>query len=177
MGIMPTGSGKSLCYQIPALLLSGVTLVISPLISLMKDQVTALRKKGVGAVFLNSSLSSAEFRDACLEIRQNACKLVYVAPERLEKVCRALEDSGFSATRYHAGLSDEERRQNQTDFQFDQKLVMVAKAPRTIDQFLQVSGVGEVKAERYGAEFIRAISEHIERKNEDAGDGGQRPIC
>ena len=250
MGIMPTGSGKSLCYQIPALLLPGTTLVVSPLISLMKDQVTALKKSGIDAVFLNSSLNSEEFRDACREIRKNTCKLVYVAPERLEnegfqamireldvsqvavdeahcisqwgqdfrpsylkisdfvaglpsrpvlsaftatatqevrqdiarllrlndpavvvagfdrpnlffdvrrpqnklaalrafleerpgrsgivycatrngveKVCQALNDSGFSATRYHAGLSDEERRQNQADFQFDRKLIMVA---------------------------------------------------
>ncbi len=250
MGIMPTGGGKSLCYQVPALQLAGITLVISPLISLMKDQVAALRENGVDAAFLNSSLSAEQFQAACREIRQGGCKLVYVAPERLEnkrfldltreldiamvavdeahcisqwgqdfrpsylripnfvsrlprrpvlsaftatatqevrgdiirllglndpaivvtgfdrpnlffdvrrpqnkltalrafleerpgqsgivycatrsgveKVCDALNAQGFSATRYHAGLSDEERQTNQTDFQFDRKLIMVA---------------------------------------------------
>lgn len=250
MGIMPTGGGKSLCYQIPALLLPGVTLVISPLISLMKDQVAALQGNGVDAAFLNSSLSPEEFQTTCREIRRSGCKLVYIAPERLEnkgflelireldialvavdeahcisqwgqdfrpsylrishfvenlprrpvlaaftatatqevrgdivrllglneptvvvtgfdrpnlffdvrrpmhkltalravlekcsgqsgiiycatrsgvgKVCDMLNAEGFSATRYHAGLSDEERQKNQADFQFDQKLIMVA---------------------------------------------------
>lgn len=83
MGIMPTGGGKSVCYQLPALLLPGVTLVISPLISLMKDQVSALQSAGIAAAFLNSSLTSDEFRDTCQEIRRGRCRLLYVAPERL----------------------------------------------------------------------------------------------
>lgn len=250
MGIMPTGGGKSLCYQIPAILLQGITLVISPLISLMKDQVTALQENGVDATFLNSSLSAEQFWSTCQKIQNSNCKLVYVAPERLEnqrflamvqeldismvavdeahcisqwgqdfrpsylripkfvenlphrpvlsaftatatqevredialhlklndptvvvtgfdrpnlffdvkhpkdklatlkeflakhpnqsgivycstragveKVCDALNAQGFSVTRYHAGLSDEERQKNQVDFQFDQKMIMVA---------------------------------------------------
>ena len=250
MGIMPTGGGKSICYQIPALLLPGITLVISPLISLMKDQVSALRNAGIAAAFLNSSLTPAEFRDACQEIRQGLCKLIYVAPERLnhdaflslmrerdislvavdeahcisqwgqdfrpsylkisvflgelshrpvvsaftatatwevqedivsrlglrspvrlvtgfdrpnlyfevrrpsdkvgtvldlvlerrdksgiiycatrsnvERVCERLQKQGVSATRYHAGLDETERRANQDDFQFDRRPVMVA---------------------------------------------------
>ena len=81
--VMPTGGGKSICYQLPALLLPGITLVISPLISLMKDQVFALRENGIGAAFLNSSLSPDSFRNACREIRQGQCKLIYAAPERL----------------------------------------------------------------------------------------------
>ena len=84
LGIMPTGGGKSLCYQVPALLLPGVTLVISPLISLMKDQVMALEKAGVPAAFLNSSLSAAERRAVYDGLRQGAYRLLYVAPERLE---------------------------------------------------------------------------------------------
>ena len=84
LGVMPTGGGKSLCYQIPALLLPGVTLVISPLISLMKDQVSALTGAGVGAAFINSSLSMDELRQVYRGARAGAYKLLYVAPERLE---------------------------------------------------------------------------------------------
>ena len=250
MGIMPTGGGKSLCYQVPALLLPGVTLVISPLISLMKDQVSALKNVGIPAAFINSSLSLRQLGLVYERARQGAYKVIYVAPERLEaegfsafakeaavslvavdeahcisqwgqdfrpsylkiatfiaslprrpvvaaftatataevrqdivrllqlqkpvctvtgfdrpnlffdvlrpknkvttllallrerndktgivycatraaveKVCQTLCDNGFSATRYHAGLADEERRANQEDFQFDRKQIMVA---------------------------------------------------
>lgn len=82
-GIMPTGAGKSLCYQIPALLLPGITLVISPLISLMKDQVTTLNQAGIHAAYLNSSLTPGQFRTALKYMVQGRYKIVYVAPERL----------------------------------------------------------------------------------------------
>ena len=250
LGIMPTGGGKSLCYQVPALLLPGLTLVISPLISLMKDQVSALTSAGVPAAFLNSSQSEEEAREVWQGIQRRAYRMVYVAPERLEnqrffemiidreisliavdeahcvsqwgqdfrpsylkiaefvtnlplrpvlaaftatatalvqqdiverlalcqpvrvvtgfdrpnlyfevqkprqklatlsaligarsgrsgivycatraaveQVCASLQGQGILATRYHAGLSEEERRQNQDDFQFDRCTVMVA---------------------------------------------------
>lgn len=250
VGIMPTGGGKSLCYQIPALMMEGIALVISPLISLMKDQVMALKNAGVPAAYLNSSLSAEQMRKVYRNLYAGQYKIIYVAPERLladgfvsvmqsrkislvavdeahcisqwgqdfrpsylkivefldklprrpvisaftatatqqvrrdierilelydplrvvtgfdrpnlyfevqkpphkmttlhellvarqgtsgivycstrkdvEKVCDALCESGISATRYHAGLSDEERRQNQDDFIYDRKLVMVA---------------------------------------------------
>lgn len=250
LGIMPTGGGKSLCYQVPALLLPGLTLVISPLISLMKDQVSALTSAGVPAAFLNSSQSEEETREVWQGIQRRAYRMVYVAPERLEnqrffemiidreisliavdeahcvsqwgqdfrpsylkiaefvtnlplrpvlaaftatatalvqqdiverlalcqpvrvvtgfdrpnlyfevqkprqklatlsaligarsgrsgivycatraaveQVCASLQGQGILATRYHAGLSEEERRQNQDDFQFDRCTVMVA---------------------------------------------------
>lgn len=83
LGIMPTGAGKSLCYQIPALLLPGITLVISPLISLMKDQVTALNQAGIHAAYLNSSLTPGQYRTALRNMADGRYKIVYVAPERL----------------------------------------------------------------------------------------------
>ena len=84
VAIMPTGAGKSICFQIPALLLDGITLVISPLISLMKDQVDALTEQGVPATFINSSLSMEESDARFAAIAQGRCRIVYVAPERLE---------------------------------------------------------------------------------------------
>ncbi|MGB0259129.1 MAG: RecQ family ATP-dependent DNA helicase, partial [Coraliomargarita sp.] len=80
--VMPTGGGKSLCFQLPAMMLPGVTLVVSPLIALMKDQVDALRAKGLPAGLLNSSLSLEEQRAMLDAIRRKELKLVYVAPER-----------------------------------------------------------------------------------------------
>lgn len=250
LGIMPTGAGKSLCYQIPALLLSGITLVVSPLISLMKDQVSTLNQAGIHAAFLNSSLSAAQYRKALGFAMEGRYKIIYVAPERLltpeflcavqsmeismisvdeahcisqwgqdfrpsylkitefveqlparpvigaftatatkevrddieallslrdpvrlvtgfdrknlkftvqqpkdkfaavesflaeheadcgiiycltrknvEEVCEKLEQKGYSVTRYHAGLSDLERKENQEDFIYDRKQIMVA---------------------------------------------------
>ena len=250
LGVMPTGSGKSLCYQIPALLLPGTTVVISPLISLMKDQVTALKLRGIEAAFLNSSMDLDLYRETAFQAATGAYKILYVAPEKLqtpgfremclqmdiplvavdeahcisqwgqdfrpsylkilnfvhalrrrpvvaaftatatdevrqdvaeilelrdplcvvtgfdrpnlrwivmtpqhksatllqllrerqgqsgivycatrknvEKVCQTLCEEGFTATRYHAGLSEAERRGNQEDFVYDRKAVMVA---------------------------------------------------
>lgn len=84
MAIMPTGGGKSLCYQIPAMLMPGITLVISPLISLMKDQVMALKAIGVPAAYINSSLTLEQLRKVYDNLKRGAYKIVYVAPERLD---------------------------------------------------------------------------------------------
>ena len=250
MAVMPTGAGKSLCYQIPALLMDGITLVISPLISLMKDQVRALNEAGIHAAYLNSSLSQNQYFKALSLAKEGRYPIIYVAPERLltdsfldfalganiamvavdeahcvsqwgqdfrpsylriaefirqlgkrpvisaftatatkevrediirlleleqpytvttgfdrknlffevqtpknkykaareyieehrdesgiiycltrkqvEEVCADLMRDGFSVTRYHAGLSDEERRNNQDDFIYDRRRIMVA---------------------------------------------------
>lgn len=86
LGIMPTGAGKSICFQIPALMLPGITIVISPLISLMKDQVSALNQAGIHAAYLNSSLTYAQYLRALENAKQGQYKIIYVAPERLDTV-------------------------------------------------------------------------------------------
>ncbi len=83
--ILPTGGGKSVCYQVPALLLPGLTVVISPLISLMKDQVDALNARGLPAAFINSTLSSGQVSDRMAAAQRGELKLLYVAPERFDQ--------------------------------------------------------------------------------------------
>ncbi|NGM82574.1 DNA helicase RecQ [Paenibacillus sp. 7124] len=96
LGIMPTGGGKSICYQVPALLLPGLTLVVSPLISLMKDQVDALTAAGISAAYINSTLTGKEVNDRIRAARRGELKLLYVAPERLELDWFRLEMAGLS---------------------------------------------------------------------------------
>ncbi len=108
--IMPTGGGKSLCFQLPALLKEGVTLVVSPLISLMQDQVDALLDNGIGATFLNSTLSSQEQQQREEKILSGKIKLLYVAPERLlsprfapflDRLAQELEIAAFAIDEAH----------------------------------------------------------------------------
>ncbi|KIL48274.1 DNA helicase RecQ [Jeotgalibacillus soli] len=86
LGLMPTGGGKSLCYQIPGLLLDGTAVIISPLISLMRDQVDALLENGIAATYINSSLTSREATERLHDIREGSYKFVYVAPERFDSL-------------------------------------------------------------------------------------------
>src|SRR5438128_7136940 len=83
LAVMPTGGGKSLCYQIPALLFDGLTVVVSPLIALMKDQVEQMHAAGVPALFLNSSLSPEAYQANMEHVRRGETKLLYMAPETL----------------------------------------------------------------------------------------------
>ena len=86
LAIMPTGGGKSICYQIPALMLEGLTIVISPLISLMKDQVDTLKDMGIEAEYLNSTLSTSEENIIINKIERKEVKILYIAPERLDSL-------------------------------------------------------------------------------------------
>ena len=92
--VLPTGGGKSLCYQVPAMIRSGLTVVVSPLISLMKDQVDALERRGIPAAFINSTLSSAEVSDRLVRAQRGELRMLYVAPERF--------DAGSAADRLKA---------------------------------------------------------------------------
>lgn len=96
--VMPTGAGKSICYQVAALMLPGTTLVVSPLIALMKDQVDSLERKGIGVTLINSTVGRGEMEKRLKGMREGAYKLVYVAPERFR-------NSAFRATISQTQLS------------------------------------------------------------------------
>src|SRR5204863_2475037 len=83
LAIFPTGAGKSICYQLPALMMEGVTLVISPLIALMKDQIDFLKSKGIAAERLDSTIEFEQYKQVLSDLTGNRLKLLYVAPERL----------------------------------------------------------------------------------------------
>ncbi len=106
LGIMPTGAGKSICYQVPALMFDGITIVVSPLISLMKDQVSALVQSGVAAAYINSSLTHAQYLKVLQNIKSGKYKIIYVAPERLCApaflgICRNLNISMVAVDEAH----------------------------------------------------------------------------
>ena len=106
LGVMPTGAGKSLCYQVPALALEGVAIVVSPLISLMKDQVAQLKQSGVSAAYINSSLSESQQDAALSKAMDGAYRLIYVAPERLmtprfQRLCRSVKISLIAIDEAH----------------------------------------------------------------------------
>lgn len=106
LGIMPTGAGKSICYQVPALMFDGITIVISPLISLMKDQVSALVQSGVAAAYINSSLTHAQYLKVLQNMESGKYKIIYVAPERLCApaflgICRNLNISMVAVDEAH----------------------------------------------------------------------------
>jgi ATP-dependent DNA helicase RecQ len=94
LAVLPTGAGKSLCYQVPALLSGGLTIVVSPLISLMQDQVASLRRRNIPAAYLNSTLSKEDQRAILNLALGGAARLLYCAPERLASLCRLIRDAG-----------------------------------------------------------------------------------
>src|SRR6478736_1234375 len=116
--VLPTGGGKSVCYQVPALVLPGLTVVVSPLISLMKDQVDALTARGIPATFVNSTLTSGEVSERMTRVMRGEIKLLYLAPERF--------DVGITAAAYHAGLDDRHRHAVQDAFMNESVRAIVA---------------------------------------------------
>src|SRR5512134_3245501 len=94
LGVLPTGAGKSVCFQVPALVRPGLTLVISPLISLMQDQVESARRRRLPAAFINSTLDILTQQRVLQSIREGQCRLLYVAPERLPKLSHELQALG-----------------------------------------------------------------------------------
>jgi len=142
LGIMPTGGGKSICYQLPALLLDGVTLVISPLISLMKDQVDSLVDMGIPAAYINSSLTGAQINQRLQEARQGRIKLLYVSPERLDS----------EAFRYSLRQMPSYLRLAKTIDNWEQKPTIVAltatatpKVAEDIENLLSIPAENQVK--------------------------------
>lgn len=106
LGIMPTGAGKSICYQVPAIMFGGVTIVVSPLISLMKDQVNALVQQGIKAAYINSSLTDTQYDKVLKNAAFGIYKIIYVAPERLDSVsfinlCRRIKISMVAVDESH----------------------------------------------------------------------------
>ena len=106
LGVMPTGAGKSLCFQVPTLMMKGVTIVVSPLISLMKDQVTNLVQQGVNVAYINRSLTSAQYQKVLENTRQGKYKIIYVAPEILVtesflQICGSLDVSMVAVDEAH----------------------------------------------------------------------------
>ena len=104
--IMPTGAGKSMCYQIPAMMMSGITIVVSPLISLMQDQVNSLIQSGVSAAYVNSSLNLSQYGKVLRLMSESRYKIVYVAPERLESesfvdICQKIDISMVAVDEAH----------------------------------------------------------------------------
>ena len=96
--VLPTGGGKSICYQVPAMMLPGITIVVSPLISLMKDQVDALTARDIPATFVNSTLTSAEVSSRMARVARGDVKMLYLAPERFDvgSVAERLQEVGVS---------------------------------------------------------------------------------
>lgn len=152
--IMPTGGGKSICYQIPALLLEGLTIVISPLISLMKDQVDTLNSIGVPATYINSTLSHKEVKDRIYKSQQGMYKLLYVAPERLESenFCTMLNFLDLSLI-----AVDEAHCVSQWGHDFRQSYRLISKVIKTFSKRPIVAAFTATATEEVRGDVVRLL--------------------
>jgi ATP-dependent DNA helicase RecQ len=157
LGVMPTGAGKSLCYQVPALMLEGITLVISPLISLMQDQVLSLVQAGVPAAYINGSLSRRQFFEVLRRMEAGRYKLVYVAPERLsllpfQELCQRLPIA-FVAV-------DEAHCISQWGQDFRPDYLKIADFLRSLTRRPVLGAFTATATERVKADIIQALDLH-----------------
>ncbi len=152
LAVMPTGAGKSMCYQVPGVVLGGLTLVVSPLVSLMGDQVRALLDAGVRGAYLNSTLTPGQQATVLRRALGGAYQIMYVAPERLA------DPELFERLRaLRKRLADEAGVPPYIVFSDATLRDMCAKLPSTEDEFLDVSGVGATKLARYGEAFLQEL--------------------
>ncbi len=163
---MPTGAGKSVCYQIPAAVFDGVTIVISPLISLMKDQVDVLDNLGLPATFINSSLKASEVKNRLAQAAKGNYKLIYVASERLEteEFVDPAEGNKYSLFEklrvLRKEIADRENIPPYVVFADSTLRELSSLRPTDGESMLQVKGVGENKLDRFGEEFLSVIRLH-----------------
>ena len=153
-GVMPTGGGKSICYQVPAMLLPGLTLVFSPLISLMKDQVSALLDAGIPAAYINSTLSFDDYRGALRDMEDGVYKIVYLAPERLEN---ALFRATLQRLPIRQVAVDEAHCISQWGQDFRPTYLKIAELIRTLPSRPAVSAFTATATDRVREDVIRLL--------------------
>ena len=154
LGIIPTGSGKSICYQIPALMSSKLTIVISPLISLMKDQVDALKTSSIPSAFLNSSLSKEEYVKVMRDLRSGNLKLLYIAPERL---LNAKFINFLSTLKIGMVAVDEAHCISQWGHDFRKSYLEIPKFIEKLDQDIQVTAFTATATPRVKEDIINLL--------------------
>ena len=157
LAVMPTGGGKSICYQIPALLFEGITIVISPLISLMKDQVDNIKDLGINAEYINSSLSNKETQEIIEKLIRNEIKILYVAPERLEAVdfCELLRNLNISQI-----AVDEAHCVSQWGHDFRTSYTYISKFIKTLNRRPIISAFTATATEEVREDIIKLIELH-----------------